>query len=193
MAQRPDERTFTSGVFGRDIEFTYSDTWLGYSLLGLRVVMAWVFLQAGLEKLVEGGVTDPLYWTSQDFLEFGISENNPLEPVFTFFIDYTGVVDPLVIFGQILIGLALLLGVVFRFAALMGGLQMAFFWTAAWEGGLTAGFPVEHGYFVTSELVYVLLLFGLGAWGAGRILGIDAYLERTKIVEDNPWLRYFLG
>jgi thiosulfate dehydrogenase [quinone] large subunit len=35
--------------------------------------------------------------------------------------------------------------------------------------------------------------FGLGAFGAGRILGVDAWLEDTVLVEHNPWLRLLLG
>ncbi len=175
------------------MRFNYSETWLAYSMLGLRIVIAWVFLQAGLEKLFDGGVGEPLAWSSAGFLENAIAEANPLQGLFLFFAEYASIVDPLVIFGQILIGLALLLGVFFRFAAFMGAIQMLFFWTAAWQGGLAAGFPVEHGYFVDSSFVYMLLLFGLGAWGAGRLLGIDRYLEETAVVRNNPWLRYLLG
>lgn len=171
----------------------YSETWLGYSMFGLRVVMAWVFLQAGLEKLAEGGWTNLGGFSSEGYLVHGVAEANPLKGAFLFFADYTWLIDPLVMFGQILIGLALLFGVFFRFAALMGSVMMFFFWTGGWQGGLLAGFPVEHGYFVTSELVYLLLLFGLGAWGAGRILGVDAALEELQVVRDNPWLRYLLG
>ncbi|MCU4751902.1 DoxX family protein [Halobacteria archaeon AArc-curdl1] len=193
MSTQPAERTLQSELLGREVEFNYSETWLAYSMLGLRLVMAWVFLQAGLEKLFEGGVGDPLAWSSAGFLENAIAEANPLSGLFAFFADFAAIVDPLVIFGQILIGLALLFGVFFRFAAMMGAIQMLFFWTAAWQGGLMAGFPVEHGYFVDSSFVYMLLLFGLGAWGAGRILGVDRILEDSSVVKENPWLRYLLG
>jgi thiosulfate dehydrogenase [quinone] large subunit len=37
------------------------------------------------------------------------------------------------------------------------------------------------------------LLFGLGAIGAGRILGIDAVLEDVGIIKETGWLRYLLG
>ena len=193
MSTQPSERTLQAELLGRDVEFNYSETWLAYSMLGLRVVMAWVFLQAGLEKLLEGGIGDPLAWSSAGFLQNAIAEANPLSGLFAWFANYGSLVDPLVIFGQILIGLALLFGVFFRFAALMGAIQMAMFWTAAWQGGLMQGFPVEHGYFVDSSLVYMLLLFGLGAWGAGRILGVDRALEETQFVQNNPWARYLLG
>lgn len=193
MSTQPSERTLQSELLGREVRFNYSETWLAYSMLGLRVVIAWVFLQAGLSKLFEGGIGDPLAWSSAGFLQNAVADANPLQGLFLFFADYAAILDPLVIFGQILIGLALLFGVFFRFAALMGAIQMLFFWTAAWNGGLLAGFPVDHGYFVDSSFVYLLLLFGLGAWGAGRILGIDRVLERMPIVEANPWLRFLLG
>ncbi len=193
MSTQPSERTLRSELLGRGVEFNYSETWLAYSMLGLRIVIAWVFLQAGLSKLLDGGLADPLAWSSTGFLENAIAEANPLQGVFLFFAEYGSIVDPMVIFGQILIGLALLFGVFFRFAALMGAIQMLFFWTAAWNGGLAAGFPMDNGYFIDSSFVYMLLLFGLGAWGAGRILGVDRSLEETAIVRNNPWLRYLLG
>ncbi len=193
MSTQPSEQTLRSELFGREVEFNYSETWVAYSMVGLRIVMAWVFLQAGLEKLSEGGFGDPLAWSSVGFLNNAIAEANPLRELFLFFGQFPGIIDPLVVFGQILIGLALLFGVFFRFAAMMGGLMMLFFWTAAWQGGLAAGFPVAHGYFVDSSFVYLLLLFGLGAWGAGRILGLDGILEESEIVRNNPWLRFFMG
>lgn len=193
MSTQPSERTLQTEFAGREVEFNYSETWLAYSMLGLRLVMAWVFLQAGLEKLLDGGIGEPLHWSSAGFLQNAVAEANPLHGLFVWFADYGAIIDPLVIFGQLLIGLALLLGVFFRFAALMGGLQMVLFWTAAWEGGLAEGLPMTNGYVIDSSFVYMLLLFGLGAWGAGRILGIDRRLEETEIVQNNPWLRFFLG
>ncbi|MCU4926112.1 DoxX family protein [Halobacteria archaeon AArc-dxtr1] len=193
MSTQPSERTLRSDLLGRNVEFDYSETWLAYSMLGLRLVIAWVFLQAGLEKLLDGGLSDPLSWSSAGFLENAVADANPLQGLFLFFADYAAIVDPMVIFGQILIGLALLFGVFFRFAALMGAIQMLFFWTAAWQGGLAAGLPVQNGYVIDSSFVYMLLLFGLGAWGAGRLLGIDSYLEQTEFVQRRPWLRYLLG
>ena len=152
-----------------------------------------MFLQAGLEKLAEGGWTNVGGFNAEGYLVHGIAEANPLKGALLFFAEYTAILDPLVMFGQIFIGLALLFGVLFRFAALMGSIRMFFFWTGAWQGGLMAGFPVEHGHFVTGQLVYLLLLFGPGAWGAGRVLGLDRRLEATPVVENNPTLRYLLG
>jgi thiosulfate dehydrogenase [quinone] large subunit len=87
----------------------------------------------------------------------------------------------------------LLVGVAVRFAAFWGAVQMVLFRMSHLQGGLLAGFPIEHGRFVSSHVVYALLLFGLGAAGAGRILGLDEQLEATSVVENNRWLRYLLG
>lgn len=189
--EAPSERTLETELFGRPVRFDYSETWIGYSVLGLRLVMAWVFLQAGIEKLL-----DP-EWSAAGYIDpqsgFGVMEANPFADFFASLTGYVGAVDPLVVYGQLAIGLALLFGVLVRFAVFWGAVQLLLFWMASLQGGLAAGFPVEHGYVVNSDVVYILLLFGLGAVGAGRILGLDAALERSDVVRNNPWLRYLLG
>jgi thiosulfate dehydrogenase [quinone] large subunit len=173
-------------LLGRKSSLEYSEHGLGYALLGLRLVMAWTFIQAGLEKILASS------WSSTGFLQ-GVPEANPFYSMFQFFAMYPGVVDPLVMYGQVLIGLGLLLGALFRFSALMGGLQMILFWLASFQAGFMAGLPVEHGFIVNSNLVYAAILFGLGALGAGRLIGLDEYLEESSLVEKNSWLKYLLG
>jgi len=178
-------RMLEADLLGRETDFEYSETWIGYALLGLRVVIAWVFLQAGLDKLLQGD------WTAAGYLENAIPAGNPFG--FWDALASMPLVDPLVMWGQVLIGIALLFGVAVRFAALMGALQMILFWMSHLSGGLMAGFPIEHGWVVSSHIVYALLLFGLGAIGVGRILGVDSYIEKLEFVQNNGWLRLFLG
>lgn len=193
MSRRPTEQTLETAIFGRPVRFNYSETWVGWSIFTLRLIMGYVILSAGLEKLAAEGWTNPGGWSAQFYLTNVVPEGNPLRGMFLFFAEYTWFVDPLVMWGQILIGIALLLGIFVRLACLGGALQMLLFWVAAWEGGVMAGLPVAHGYVFDSSFVYALVLFGLGAWGAGRIIGIDAALEETDVVQSNPWLRYLLG
>lgn len=193
MAGSPAERTLETELLGRSVSFNYSETWVGWSILGLRLVMGYVVISAGLEKLAEDGWTNIGAWSADFYLRNVVPEGNPLRDMFLFFADHTWLVDPLVMWGQIFVGLGLIFGVFLRLAALGGALQMLMFWSAAWEDGLLAGLPVAHGYLIDSSFVYALVLFGLGAWGAGRILGLDAQIEQTEIVEENPWLRYLLG
>mgnify|MGYP000433286904 CR=1 FL=1 len=185
-------RKLETELFGRETDFEYSEHWVGYALVGLRVVMGWVLLQGGLTKLVTYLDGNPeTNWTAAGYLGNAIPAGNPFG--FWDAMASAPLVDPLVIWGQILIGLALLVGVAVRFAAFCGALQMILFWMSHLEGGIMAGFPIEHGWFVSSHIVYALLLFGLGAIGAGRILGVDSYLEDLEFVQANPWLKYLLG
>ncbi len=187
MPSGPREpRMLSTEIFGKPVRLKYSETWVGTSLLVGRLIMAYIFLQSGLEKLF-----DPT-WSAQGFLANAVQPGNPFHGFFTGMAGSV-VVDQLVVWGQILIGIALLLGLLTRFAAFWGALMMMLFWMASLEGGLTQGLPVEHGWVVTYHLVYVVLLFALGAWGAGRVLGLDRRIEDSSFVRDNPWLRYVLG
>ncbi|WP_246983322.1 hypothetical protein [Halorientalis marina] len=47
--------------------------------------------------------------------------------------------------------------------------------------------------FVNGELLGLVLFITAIVVGAGRVWGLDQYLERTTLVESNPWLRYLLG
>ncbi len=173
-------------LFGRHVTFEYSETWIGYSILSLRLVMGWVFLQAGLDKLFDPG------WTAAGFLENAIPAGNPFQETFQAMAG-SPLVDGLVIWGLTLIGVALLLGILVRWSSFWGAIMMLFFWAASLEGGLLQGLPLAHGWVVDDHIVYILLLFGLGALGAGRILGLDKALEDTAFVKRNRWLTYLLG
>ncbi len=43
------------------------------------------------------------------------------------------------------------------------------------------------------HFIYIGILALLGALGAGRILGIDSYLEQTETVKKMPALKWLLG
>ena len=191
MAPQPSEQLMEGQLFGHSISFAYSETWVAYSVVSLRLLLGYVILSSGIDK-----VFDP-EWSAEAFLNpatgFGVVEANPLSGFFAELSASAAYVDPLVIAGQILVGLALIFGVAFRFAAFWGAVMMLLFWLAGLQGGILAGLPVEHGYIVDSSMVYAVILFGLGALGAGRILGIDRYLEEMAFVQDRPWLKYLLG
>ena len=177
---------FTGKLFGREVEAEYSLSWVAYALVGLRIVMGWTPFQAGIVKLL-----DP-EWTAAGFLEFAIPEGNPFINLWQ---GWAGnpTIDFLVQWGLTLTGLGIMLGVLVRWNAFWGAVIMFSFWAASLTGGLAQGLPLEHGWLVDDHIVYALLLFGLGAFGAGRILGIDSRLERSNFVKRYPWLRYLFG
>ncbi len=58
--------------------------------------------------------------------------------------------------------------------------------------GKAFGREVEAEYSYT-WVAYALLLFGLGAFGAGRILGLARRIEQSEFIRRHAWLRYLLG
>ncbi|QCC50528.1 DoxX family protein [Halapricum salinum] len=178
-------RKLESEIFGRGVEFAYSERWIGYSLLSLRLIMGWVFLYAGLSKVI-----DP-EWSVRGYLNYAISPENPLRDFLGYDVwsimanDWYWLLTPLNQVGLTLVGIALLLGIFVRLGAFGGALMMTFYWLAS--------FPLTDAFVIDFHLVYVLLLFAVGAFGAGRILGLDAYLEELEIVEKYPQLRLLLG
>jgi len=167
-------------LFGRNARFNYSATWVGYALLGLRLIMGWTFFYAGITKVLDSG------WSASGFLLNAIPEGNPFGGMWaTMANEYLWLIDPLNAWGLTLVGLALMLGVFVRFSAFWGAIMMLFYWAAS--------LPLANGIVIDSHIVYALLLFGLGAFGAGRILGLDAYLEERDVVRENRPLQYLLG
>jgi thiosulfate dehydrogenase [quinone] large subunit len=180
-------------LFGRETNFEYSETWIGYALVGMRVVMGWVLFQGGITKLITYLDADPANnWTAAGYLANAIPPGNPFGGMFVAMAG-NPLVDILNMWGLTLTGLGLLLGALVRWNAFWGAVMMLFYWAAALEGGLLAGLPLAHGWVVDDHLVYAALLFGLGAFGAGRILGVDAYLEQMDFAKNNRWVRLLLG
>jgi thiosulfate dehydrogenase [quinone] large subunit len=148
--------------------------------------MGWVLFQGGIVK-----VLDPK-WTAAGFLKFGVPEANPFIHQFMGMAD-SATIDFLVMWGLTLTGLGLMLGALVRWNAFWGAFMMIMFWAASLTGGLSQGLPIAHGWVIDEHIVYALLLFALGAFGAGRIYGGDALIERTDFVEKNAWLKWILG
>jgi thiosulfate dehydrogenase [quinone] large subunit len=167
-----------------------------HGILVLRVIVGWVFLFAGSEKLLGlGGSGEP--FSAIGFLKFGTAGTWPgaaedaiVNPTQAFWVSLTtnaaamGVIDFIVPVGQVLIGAALILGLATRFAGLMGALMMGMFFIAAWDFG--------HGI-VNQHFVYGTLALFLAYARAGEIYGLDAWIERLPVVTRAPALRYVLG
>ena len=89
------------------------------------------------------------------------------------------VINVLVPFGQLGIGIGLILGLLTRFSAAMGTLMMLFFFFAAWD--------FEFGI-VNQHLTYALVTAFLGLIGAGNYYGLDGMIADSG----PPWARRWL-
>ncbi|MFC7139946.1 DoxX family protein [Halosimplex aquaticum] len=156
-------------------------------ILALRLMMGLAFLQSGLDKVLSGS------FSAAGYLQNAPPANNsPVADLFVamgetqWFVEFVNVAVP---WGELFIGLGLLVGALTRLAAFWGAFMMLMFYLGNWE--------IEHGY-INGDFAYMLVFLSVAAFGAGRILGLDAYIEQYEIggqplVERYPWTRYFLG
>lgn len=145
----------------------------------LRVGVGIIFLWAGLEKVIGGGGE----WSAGGFLGFGtggslgwpfvtgeVAEGTIFNPTQAFWVGMADnetamtIINLLVPWGQIGIGVSLILGLLTRFGAAMGTLMMLFFFVAAWD--------FEFGI-VNQHLTYAVVTFFLGYIGSGNFFGLD--------------------
>jgi thiosulfate dehydrogenase [quinone] large subunit len=172
--------TVDTRLLGRDVTYSFDGPWGAYWMVLLRVIAGWWFLNAGLGKVIEQGVT----YDTTGWLEMG-TQGSVLHPMFEWFAVNAAIVPNFMVpWGQIAIGLGLIFGVLTRLAAANGMLLGTFFYlgNAGWG----------HG-FVTSELFGILIFGTILVIGAGRVFGGDAYLENLELVEQHPRLRYLMG
>ena len=165
----------------------------------LRVVLGFGFLYAGIEKLLNfAGEDKP--WSAFGFLKFATGgtipnmvghtdpmSHNPTQAIWTGLAgDPTllGIVNFLVVFGELAIGIALIFGIATRLAGILGAVMMFFFWIAAWD--------FQYGI-VNQQFVYMILSAFLAYASAGRVVGLDGILEKTELAHRTPALRYVIG
>ncbi|MEU8261809.1 hypothetical protein AB0C02_14460 [Micromonospora sp. NPDC048999] len=156
-----------------------------YVFAGLRIALGWIFLWAFLDKMFGLGheTTAKNAWLNggsptKGFLTFGAK--GPFEGL------YHGIAgaawaDWLFMIGLAAIGVALVVGIGMRVAAVAGGLLLVMMWTVV--------LPPANNPFMDDHLVYAGLLAGLALVGAGNTLGLGRAWAKLPIVQRLPWLR----
>jgi thiosulfate dehydrogenase [quinone] large subunit len=171
-------REIDTNVLGNEVSFQFSGPWSAYWLFFLRVLTGWWMLHAGLTKLLAGP------FSSGGYLEFATA-GTVVGPV-TVWIAQNAVWLPnmLIPIGEFLIGLGVLVGCFTRLASFFGAFLMLFFYfgNSGWAHGMFSG-----------DMMGMLLFMTLAVFGAGRVWGLDQYIEKMSFVRNNRWLRYLLG
>jgi thiosulfate dehydrogenase [quinone] large subunit len=189
LFDQPPVRAARKVVF----QMTGLSIWRKVGVALARVTVGWVFLYAGLEKFFGA---QP--FTAAGFLKFGtigttvekVADGTIVNPTHGFWVSLAGngtllpIVNSMVVFGEIAIGVALILGLATRFAAVMGALMMTLFWVAAWD--FAFGVIEYHAVLAIVALV-------LGIIGAGEAFGLDAIVDETPIVKRIPALKFVLS
>lgn len=171
-------QTLETNVIGTDVSLEFDAPWATYWIVFLRIVTGYWMMHAGLTKLLEGGFSAGWWLT-------GATQATIVGPVTVWFgQNAPWFVNAAIPIGEFLIGLGVLVGGFTRLAAFFGAFLMFFFYfgNAEWT----------HG-FVNGDLMGLLLFLTMIVFGAGRVWGLDRYLEDTEIVKKHNRLRYLLG
>jgi thiosulfate dehydrogenase [quinone] large subunit len=164
----------------------------------LRVTAGVVMLWAGLEKLIG----TPGGFDVAGFFKFGTAGSlawpfvtgepakdavfNPLHGFWVGLADNAAAVqaiDFLVVFGELAIGICLILGLATRFAAICGALMMGLFFLATWN--------FAYGV-VNQQLTYLVVFLAIAGIGAGKYYGLDGFAAETRFARDHPSLRRYI-
>jgi thiosulfate dehydrogenase [quinone] large subunit len=155
-------------------------------VLALRLMMGIAFTYAGVAKIIEP-------FDARGYLLYATPENgSPLADLFVamgssdLFVAFVNLAVP---WGELLIGLGLVVGFMTRMAAFWGAFMMLMFYFGNWD--------VAHGL-INGDFAYMLVFLAVAAFGAGRILGLDGIVEKMQVggvplTERYPILSYVLG
>lgn len=156
-----------------------------YVWAGVRIALGWTFLWAFLDKTFGLGHATPTEraWINGGSPTKGFLSNAATGPFEGFYHNIAGAAwaDWLFMIGLAGIGLALLLGVGVRIAAVTGGLLYVMMWTVV--------LPPENNPVLDDHLINAAVLAGLALVGAGDTLGLGAYWAKLPLVKRAPWLK----
>ena len=147
-----------------------------------RIALGWTFLWSFLDKLLGLGFSTVAEnaWIrggspTAGFLQFGTAG-----PLTDFYQSLAGkpIVDWLFMFGLLGLGVALLLGVLMHIAGYGGAVFVLLLWSAH--------LPPENNPVVDQHIIYLFVLLGLMASGAGRTWGLGSWW--SDVVGHRRWL-----
>ncbi|WP_436791306.1 hypothetical protein [Yinghuangia sp. YIM S10712] len=166
------------------------------SVAGLRIVLGFVFLWAFLDKTFGLGYATKAGrgWIDGGSPTEGFLSHVNVGPMASTMRGWAGETwaDWLFMTGLLGVGVAVVLGIGLRIAAVSGTVMMALMWIAEWppakhlETGAASG---STNPFADYHVIYALALIALAAVATGSRYGLGARWADLPIVRRNPWLR----
>jgi len=152
-------------------------TWL---FTGLRILVGWHFLYEGVAKLVTPGWSAKMYLLGSNWIFADLFHKMAESP------GIMKAVDFLNIWGLILIGLSLFLGLLVRWSSIAGAVLLLFYFVAYPPiPGYTFGAVTEGSYlWINKTLIEFVMLLVFAAFPADFFFGIDRLIKRWK--EEKP-------
>jgi thiosulfate dehydrogenase (quinone) large subunit len=167
IRQSPRERRLARGVFA-----------------ALRIVLGFTFFWAFLDKLFGFGFATPSEraWINGGSPTRGFLANSADGPFAEFYKDIAGAgwADWLFMIGLAGIGIALILGIGMRVAAVSGAVLYLMMWTVV--------LPPETNPVVDDHIIGALVLIALALVHAGDTFGFGRWWKAQPIVQRNRWL-----
>lgn len=192
----PTENAYAWSIPGltRTFEFRYHVDFLPILVLVGRLLFGFFFIWSGFAKVIQHGEWMGFGWfkgsaeTPGELYMFLNYSTGPFKGLWSDVANNAAAMDViavLVVVGQILIGFGILFGILTRIAFFFGGLMMLTFYSVnLW--------PL-YNPFLNEYLFYIGIFAVLGALGAGRVFGVDAWIEERPFVKKRPWLTWALG
>lgn len=182
-ASESEHKTLRQTLFGKNLK-----SGKAWSVFALRLALGFMFLYGGYEKIeteLGGGLA------TKGFLS-GVK--GPLAFLFT---GMSGnlAVEYLLVYGELLIGISLIFGIVTRVGGVSGALLSALLYlstlpamTATFTGSYF-DFLLSKNALVSSYIIYILVFVAFVFLVPGRFLGMDGLLQHTSFVERRPLLK----
>ena len=160
-----------------------------------RVAIGFAFLWAFLDKTFGFGYAtqSAKAWINGGSPTKGFLSRVAVGPFESTFHAWAGATwaDWLFMIGLLAIGVALILGIGLRIAAVSGSLMMLLMWAAEWplDKLTSAGEPsMSTNPIVDYHIIYALALIALAVTFAGNIWGLGKRWAKLPFVQRNRWL-----
>jgi thiosulfate dehydrogenase [quinone] large subunit len=162
----------------------------------LRIVTGFVFLWAFLDKVFGLGYATPSEraWLNGGSPTKGFLGSLDHGPFASMFQSWAGAgwADWLFMLGLAGVGVAVVLGIGLRIAAVSGTLMMLLMWTAEWPLArfTDAGQPtMSTNPIIDYHIIYALVLIVAALTAAGNTWGFGKAWANLDLVKKNTWLR----
>lgn len=148
-------------------------------LVVLRVLIGWHFLYEGVAKLLNP------YWTSASYL---LESKGPFAGFFHYLANHPSVlkvVDPVNVWALILIGLALLCGLLSQVASIGGMLLLLLYYLCTPPFvGYHYSIPMEGSYLIVNKvLIELAALYVLTTFPTSQLIGLDRLVFGKSLSE----------
>jgi thiosulfate dehydrogenase (quinone) large subunit len=148
-----------------------------FSLTFLRILIGWHFLFEGLTKLFSTPA-----WTAKSYLLGSVGPFAPVFKALTTNPALLNIIDNINIWGLIIIGLSLFLGLFARPFKIFGIILLLLYYLAYPPfAAVVINTPVEGNYWIVNKnLIELAALFVLFLFPSSHITGLDRFLKRKK-------------